>query len=190
MPSATDKTVPINSVMAAAMPLAKPAEVLAENASPASLTSAQPVPEGEAVLGLQQQALKKQQVMMDPVALAEAPDFVAALDTQPDPVKVQPPAQLLNASEKTDAGLDQEGHLKAWSLQLATFADKNNAARLKGKLLSQGYTVYTLETLSRSGRSLYRVLIGPELRFEVLTELKDLLQEEIGLAGIIVRFKS
>lgn len=125
------------------------------------------------------------------------PDFIEQLDVEPDVVSVvPPPAEEVSAPEKQDGqeaslsaeGVDDSGHLKAWALQLATFADKDNARKLEQKLKGEGYSAYQKKFVTEQGKSLYRVYIGPEVRPAELQELRSLIQKTLGLEGIIVRF--
>ena len=125
------------------------------------------------------------------------PEFVDQLDIAPEVVSVMPPpaeAVLVaekKAPQKTSSslvGTDDQGHLKAWTLQLATFANKNNAHKLEQKLKSEGYSAYQKQLLNDQGKSLYRVYIGPEVRQDELQQLKPVIQEATGLKGIVVRF--
>lgn len=79
--------------------------------------------------------------------------------------------------------LDQENIPVAWSLQLASFKDEDNAKGLRRKLLKAGHKVYIRKT-----GDLIRVYVGPDVQKSKLTELQATIQKEFGLDGIIVRF--
>ena len=79
--------------------------------------------------------------------------------------------------------LDQEGVPVAWSLQLASFKDEDNAKGLRRKLIKSGYKVYT-----RKNGDLIKVFVGPDMQKARLTDLQDSIKQEFGLDGIIVRF--
>ena len=133
-------------------------------------------------------------IELEPLASApEVPVFVEDLETAPEEVKVvereEPPAKLGQASEQIVPGVDQEGHLKAWSLQLASFSDQSNASSLVNKLKDMGHAAYSRPFIREGGSTLYRVYIGPEVRSKELLELRGVLQKELGLTGILVRFK-
>ncbi len=102
-----------------------------------------------------------------PVALAEA-------------VEAQQPA--IDLSKDTPV-LDQEGVPVAWSLQLASFKDEDNAKGLRRKLIEAGYKVYT-----RKNGDLIKVFVGPDMQKGRLSELQASIQQEFGLDGIVVRF--
>ncbi len=79
--------------------------------------------------------------------------------------------------------LDQQGVPVAWSLQLASFKDEDNAKGLRRKLIKAGYKVYIRKT-----GDMLRVFVGPDIQKTRLSELQQSIQKEFGLDGIIVRF--
>jgi len=109
-----------------------------------------------------------------PVTVAVMPQQVAEAVAKQKPViqeREDPPA------------LDQEGVPVAWSLQLASFKDEDNAKGLRTKLIKAGYKVYIRKT-----GDLVRVFVGPDIQKTRLTALQGDIQKEFGLDGIIVRF--
>ena len=137
------------------------------------------------------------------------PDFVDQLDVAPEVVNVVPlleesvpvtvnvpnketPEDQPNKDTPEDvpptSGVDDTGHLQAWTLQLATFADQNNARKLVQKLKSDGYSAYQKQFINPRGKSLYRVYIGPEVRPDELQQLRQVIDKSMGLEGIVVRF--
>ncbi|WP_257264150.1 SPOR domain-containing protein [Endozoicomonas sp. ONNA2] len=121
------------------------------------------------------------------------PAFVDQLDIPRDVVEVVSSSTeivLEPESVRTDktTGVDEKGHLKAWSLQLATFADKNNARSLEKQLKGKGYSAFQKKIATEKGKIFYRVYIGPEVRPDELQQLKVTIKKEMGLEGIIVRY--
>ncbi len=121
------------------------------------------------------------------------PAFVEQLGVTPDVVEVvSSSAEVVLEPEGDGAekptGVDDKGHLKAWSLQLATFADKTNARNLEKQLKGKGYSAYQKKISTEKGKVLYRVYIGPEVRTDELQQLKVTIKKEMGLEGILVRF--
>ncbi|MDP0563217.1 MAG: SPOR domain-containing protein [Candidatus Endonucleobacter sp. (ex Gigantidas childressi)] len=131
-------------------------------------------------------------IIIDDTAIQEkspdVPEFVEVLDSTPEVMDVNVKATLVE-DEKGQAGLDETGHLKAWSLQVASFFDERNADKLQDKLRKKGYRAYVGMVAHKSGRDLYCVYIGPEVRTSELNELKSVLEKEMKLSGIIVKFK-
>ncbi len=89
--------------------------------------------------------------------------------------------QLSLAEEKPV--LDQKGIPVAWTLQLASFKDKENAENLRSKLLKKGYKAYTRE---RDGLS--KVFVGPDIQRSEVEKLRSQLKQEVKLDGLILRF--
>ena len=122
-----------------------------------------------------------------PLESPPVPDFVKQLEVTPDNVTVTPPAE--SQSELTGAaGVDGNGYLKAWTLQLATFADLNNTRRLVKQLRAEGYSAYQKTVTGNNGQRLYRVNIGPEVRPNELEKIQKDLKQSMGLEGIVVSF--
>ncbi|WP_417224325.1 SPOR domain-containing protein [Amphritea sp.] len=110
----------------------------------------------------------------EPVTVAVMPKQVAA-----EVAKQKP-----RISERNDPpALDQENIPVAWSLQLASFKDEDNAKGLSRKLIKAGHKVYIRKT-----GDLIRVFVGPDIQKSKLVELQADIQKEFGLDGIIVRF--
>ena len=130
----------------------------------------------------------------------QVPDFVDQLDVAPEvvnvvplleesvPVTVNVPNKEMPEDVPPTSGVDDTGHLQAWTLQLATFADQNNARKLVQKLKSDGYSAYQKQFINPRGKSLYRVYIGPEVRPDELQQLRQVIDKSMGLEGIVVRF--
>lgn len=110
----------------------------------------------------------------EPVVVDVVPEVVAEVIKQQAPIidqRADPPV------------LDQQGVPVAWSLQLASFKDEDNAKALRRKLIKAGYKVYT-----RKNGELIKVFVGPDLQKQRLAQLQASIKEEFGLGGIIVRF--
>lgn len=108
-----------------------------------------------------------------------------ALEPEPtaEPVQEIPDAELPDRPALAENGLPE-----AWTVQLATFADADNAKALNRKLLEAGFHSYLRESQTET-RKLYRVLVGPELVAKDAGKVRDQLKKEFRLDGIVVRFK-
>ena len=121
------------------------------------------------------------------------PPFINQIDTPQDAVEVVPSSSKIILEPEDDrsepvSGVDEKGDLKAWSLQLATFANKNNARNLVRKLKNRGYSAFQKKIATGNGKIFYQVYIGPEVRPDELQQKKVIIKKETGLEGIIVRF--
>lgn len=133
---------------------------------------------------------------LPPPQQASAPDSSAAIRTpEPEPEVADSPQQAAEqqdaaATAKTEAlsleekpSLDEQGVPVAWTLQLASFKDKNNASALNKRLQDKGYKAYI-----RHKDDLHKVFVGPDLQRSSIEQLKQDLQQEFKLSGLILRF--
>ncbi|MDD7805317.1 MAG: SPOR domain-containing protein, partial [Endozoicomonas sp. (ex Botrylloides leachii)] len=125
-----------------------------------------------------------------PKQAPDVPAFVAVLNTPTETIDIQTQERTPTAAINPEPGIDPSGSLKAWTLQLATFSEESNAIKLQNALRSKGHTAYIRKTVRTNGRALFRVFVGPEVRTEELDTLKARLEKEMGLSGMVVRFKS
>lgn len=79
--------------------------------------------------------------------------------------------------------LDTQGVTVAWTLQLASFKDRDNADKLKQRLLKAGYKAYI-----RQKQDLSKVFVGPDLQRVEMEKLRDRLKKEFKLDGLVLRF--
>jgi len=78
---------------------------------------------------------------------------------------------------------------KAWVIQLGTFSNHANAERLIKRLRTKGFDAYLRQTTNKSGSSLSRVFVGPEVRLDRAKQLKQELHLKFELKGIIKRYQ-
>jgi DedD protein len=74
---------------------------------------------------------------------------------------------------------------KLWVVQLGVFSKPQHAARLIHKLKSQRFQAYT-HTVSRQGRTLIQVRVGPESNVQKARGLRARLLRRIKINGIVV----
>ncbi|MDR3491163.1 MAG: SPOR domain-containing protein [Gammaproteobacteria bacterium] len=74
----------------------------------------------------------------------------------------------------------------AWVVQMGSFRNKNNAARLTNALRSKGYKAFTYETKSNNQ---VRVYVGPELKKVAAANLATKIKEDIKLEGLVLTYK-
>lgn len=82
----------------------------------------------------------------------------ASADEKVTAAPVKPPVA---ATSQTEARPPPPDPLRAWAVQVGSFASKDNAERLSELLKSRGYRAFVART-SDQGRTLYRVRVGPE----------------------------
>lgn len=79
-------------------------------------------------------------------------------------------------------------NLEAWSVQLGSFADVENAVRLVEKLRQAGYPAYLEHEAVTRGVSA-KVHVGPELKRDDAEQLIVKLKMEFALTGILIRYR-
>lgn len=75
--------------------------------------------------------------------------------------------------------------LSAWAVQVAAFGEKSKALALQEKLIASKISAFTEES-GKSGKVIYRVKVGPELKRENAEKLRDQIEKEHGLKGSFV----
>ena len=124
------------------------------------------------------------------------------VDTSPD---LEPISELVNtaavasavteidstsepATPSVSPALDEASLPFGWSVRLGSFSNTANAQNLKQRLLASGYRVYTRELNTVQGM-LTAVFVGPQVERDLADRLKEQLQVEYQLSGIVVRFE-
>ncbi len=78
----------------------------------------------------------------------------------------------------------------AYTLQIASFAKKNNALNLQNKLRKKRFKAYIESILMKKGR-IYRLRVGPYLKFKQIANIKKQIEKQFKLKNmVIVKYKS
>ena len=78
----------------------------------------------------------------------------------------------------------------AYTLQIASFMQKNNAVALRDKLRKKHFKAY-LESISTSKGKIYRLRVGPYLKFEQISAAKKQIEKQFKVSKtIIVKYKT
>lgn len=93
----------------------------------------------------------------------------------------QAPKVVSTPSASPAATVDAE----AWVVQLGSFANPKNADDLYRRLREQGYPAF-VDRLQHAGRAAYRVRIGPESQRAAAETLRDRLERELKLKGMVL----
>jgi len=86
-----------------------------------------------------------------------------------------------------ESALDEKGLASAWSVQIGTFANHDNAYRLRDRIRESGLKGYTREIAS-DGQSMVRVFAGPVLTDVDAQKLKVRVDELLGVKSLVVRY--
>ena len=84
--------------------------------------------------------------------------------------------------------LDSAGLPQAWVVQLASFADVDNARNLLARLQGAGYKAYIRSVVGDQGER-NRVLVGPWVVRARADETQTQLQRQFLLAGVVVSYE-
>lgn len=124
----------------------------------------------------------------EPATPAEGTADTAA--AQPTPA-TPPAAESAPAAEPapapTAAPAPAAAPQSGWIVQLASLSSKDNAMALRERLRGLGYTAFVEETKTAKG-VLYRVRVGPELERANAEKLRDRLQEQVDLKGLVTSY--
>lgn len=139
---------------------------------------------------------KDRQPINEPAASTETPPAkpaaknTASVSTKPaaaTPAKpVAPAATSLPPVTETNANPATAEVAPAWTIQLASISNPDNAKLLKDKLVAKGHRAY----IKQSG-AVSRVLVGPELKKErAEAELQAIAADkEFGMKGMLIRYQ-
>jgi DedD protein len=101
---------------------------------------------------------------------------------KPAPAPAAPAATT--AKPASPAGVDANGLSVSWSVQLASMSNRANADNLQKTLRAQGYNAYI-----RTAGGVNRVFVGPLIERAEADRLRDQLDKQQKLKGIVVRFQ-
>jgi len=130
--------------------------------------------------------------------LAEAPPVPQ--ETLPQPAKKPPKAAAAKIDTRPDLPLDaatpkqkpvaasKDGPATGWVVQVGSFSRAPNAHALRDKLRKQGHAAFVEAVKDKSGKPVFRVRVGPEVRRDLAEELQQRLARDAGLKGIVLRY--
>ncbi|SFP44753.1 SPOR domain-containing protein [Pseudomonas borbori] len=120
-------------------------------------------------------------------SIAEAPATAdlapVPLPAPPEPVAA-PPAPVAAPTQAPASRLDVNSLPVSWSVQLASLSSRAGAENLQKTLRSQGHNAYI-----RNVDGMNRVFVGPLIERAEADRLRDQLNRQHKLSGIVVRFQ-
>lgn len=118
--------------------------------------------------------------------VAAAPKAVQTAPAKPVPAPTPAPAQASApvASAADASRVDANGLSVTWSVQLASLSNRANADNLQKTLRTQGYNAYI-----RTSDGVNRVFVGPVIERAEADRLRDTLEKQQKIKGIVVRFQ-
>jgi DedD protein len=158
---------------------------------PVSVPEQQPLPQEpvptDDELAQPGQPTVNQQAPSMPIAPAPAKPVPAAKTAPaPAPAKPAPAPQAAPASAAPAADpsrVDANGLSVTWAVQVASLSNRANADNLQKTLRTQGYNAYI-----RTSDGVNRVFVGPLIERAEADRLRDQLDKQQKLKGIVVRF--
>ncbi|WP_457792012.1 SPOR domain-containing protein [Pseudomonas syringae] len=142
----------------------------------------EPVP-GDADMGSNNQP-PAMPIAPAPTAPATAPASKPAAKPTPAPAPAATAPAPAPAKPAAPAGVDANGLSISWSVQLASMSNRANADNLQKTLRTQGYNAYI-----RTADGVNRVFVGPLIERAEADRLRDQLDKQQKLKGIVVRFQ-
>lgn len=160
--------------------------VMVPKAPPVDLS---PLPEPDDA-GFRQGRESQAQILEDPDVLvmsgAAVPELGSSAPASRD--EVLPVRELEEARDQVQSPtMDEDGLPIAFSLQVATMANRASADVLRDELLAAGYKSY-VKRLRRDDRMLYRVLVGPRFSRDELTTVKTAIDKSWRVESMIIRY--
>ena len=130
-----------------------------------------------------------------PAPAAQAPAAAAPQAAKPAPAPKPTPAPAAPVTtpaapsapavaKAAPSGVDANGLSVSWSVQLASMSNRANADNLQKTLRTQGYNAYI-----RTADGVNRVFVGPLIERAEADRLRDQLDKQQKLKGIVVRFQ-
>jgi len=86
-------------------------------------------------------------------------------------------------------GVNDRLTVSAWVVQLGSFSKEENALKLRDQLRAKGYTTF-VESINAKGVKVFRVRIGPELDRARAEAIREKLENELKIKGIVGRYPS
>jgi DedD protein len=118
------------------------------------------------------------------IKAATKPPAPSISKTKPKPKAKPAPKPTPPPVAKAIPKKSTSGQVNAWVVQVGSFAARNNARALRDKLRKQGHASFVESINGTSGR-VYRVRVGPELTKSAADSLRQQLEKEAGLKGLV-----
>ncbi|CAA0087923.1 Cell division protein DedD [Zhongshania aliphaticivorans] len=122
---------------------------------------------------------------------AQAGNIPDALDRPKSKAPVSSPKPKVSQTKKpepTAKKIDSNGLPPAWVVQVGVFGSQSNADGLKKSLQSAGYKAF-IDEISRNGKPLYRVLVGPVISNEKAVSQQAAINRRFNVKSIVNRFE-
>ena len=99
----------------------------------------------------------------------------------------KPSVSRSSTVSRSATGSPERVGVTAWIIQIGSFAKEENAAALQQRLRNSGYASF-VETVYADAGKVFRVRVGPELLRSRAQGLRDKLESETRLKGIVMKY--
>ena len=117
------------------------------------------------------------------IDIPEEPEFKPMTELMGSPASSE---SRVKKPQSASAKKPPVAEIHAWALQVGSFSGKANAEVLRDKLRAKGYPAY-VDTQKSTGKSSYRVRIGPELDRSRVDKLKQEILDKEDIKGMVVK---
>ncbi len=107
----------------------------------------------------------------------------------PDQPPEQPKDSAVDIVKDMTKGANDRLTVNAWVVQLGSFSKEENALKLRDQLRTKGYTTF-VESVDAQGTKAFRVRVGPELDRARAEAIREKLEKELKIRGIVGRYPS
>jgi DedD protein len=116
-----------------------------------------------------------------------APPAAKPVAEAPQPPRPVPPPAASGAGTATRPAPPAGGGDPAWTVQLGSFGNAENAARLSDKLRAAGFPGY-VEKRAEQGALVYKVRVGPQGSRAEAEQVRGRLAEQFELKGLLLHY--
>jgi DedD protein len=121
-------------------------------------------------------------------AVSAAPEPAVSPEPKPAaPVVAEKKSETAPKTKTTPKAADAEKISKGWVVQVGTFANTDNAARLREKLQGQGYHVNS-ESVTVQGSKAVRLRVGPYRDKSAASKAQTQIQKEMSIQGVVLAY--
>lgn len=117
-----------------------------------------------------------------PAEAGHEPPSPAHAETPPAP---STPAAASESKDQQSSDVGDGQALTAWVVQVGSFSRQDNATSLRDKLRTKGFKAFVQQARTSEG-AVYRVEVGPILKRADADALRDKLQAQMQLKGLVV----
>ncbi len=104
-----------------------------------------------------------------------------AADAAVAKVEAKPAKEVAAVKQSAPVKAQHEG----WTVQVGSFSSEKNAQGLRDRIARRGFPAF-VDSVNVKGRLSHRVRIGPEADKQQANRLKQKLQKEMGLKGLVI----